>query len=382
MVVAIVGLVTAIAAATMGLATNDIKRVLAFSTISQIGYMAFALGTGAYAAAIFHLFIHGFFKAGLFMAAGNVGHAVHTFDMRRMGGLRHKLPWTYRLTVVCGLSLAALFPFSGFWSKDEILTAGFENGWAVGSVLLLVVSVLTALYTFRMILLTFHGRPRDAAAEVAPGGEDLRGRPHWTVLTALLPIGFVAICSVVLAYLINPVWHGIGAIAKHGFSAFITGNEAVFASHDAVVAAGGEPEFSWVVAPLSILSSLAGLGLAYLLYGRLRDRWRVARAIRLRAMDVRGVARLQAAATRQYYINELYEDVITRRVTYRTVVRFLSLMEANLIDASSRMVASFTNSVARSVASFQSGLIPIYAATMVVGILVALLVYFLWGVGD
>ena len=127
-VVAIVGAFTALFAATMGLVTKDIKRVLAYSTISQLGYMMAALGIGAFGPAIFHLFTHAFFKALLFLGAGSVNHATGTFDMRYMGGLRKAMPWTYALMVVGSLSLVGIFPLAGFWSKDEILGHAWHGG--------------------------------------------------------------------------------------------------------------------------------------------------------------------------------------------------------------------------------------------------------------
>ncbi|MDA0232505.1 MAG: proton-conducting transporter membrane subunit, partial [Chloroflexi bacterium] len=138
-------------------------RVLAYSTISQLGYMVMALGIGAYAPALFHLFTHAFFKAGLFLGAGSVHHASGTFNMRFMGGLRKDMKWTYWTMVIGRLSLAGLFPLSGFWSKDEILATAFERESGVGWVVLiagLVAAFMTAFYMFRAIYMTFHGEYR------------------------------------------------------------------------------------------------------------------------------------------------------------------------------------------------------------------------------
>src|SRR5260221_10399113 len=164
-VVALIGGFTAIFAATMGLASNDIKRILAYSTVSQLGYMMLALGAGSLAAGMFHLFTHAFFKALLFLAAGSVIHAVGTNDITEMGGLRKYMPRTYLTMAIGGLSLAGFPFFAGFWSKDEVLAASTR----AGPILLLfgVITVfLTAFYTFRMFFLTFHGSYR-GPAEVA-----------------------------------------------------------------------------------------------------------------------------------------------------------------------------------------------------------------------
>ena len=130
-VVALIGAFTALMAATMGLVMNDIKRVMAYSTVSQLGYMMAALGVGAYGAAIFHLFTHAAFKALLFLGAGSVNHATSTFDMRYMGGLRRHMPLTYWLVVIAGLSLVGVIPLAGFWSKDEILIEVWNGGGVV-----------------------------------------------------------------------------------------------------------------------------------------------------------------------------------------------------------------------------------------------------------
>ncbi|MQG29856.1 MAG: NADH-quinone oxidoreductase subunit L [SAR202 cluster bacterium] len=161
--VALVGGFTAVFAATMGLVANDIKRVLAYSTISQLGYMMLALGIGAYAPAIFHLFTHAFFKAALFLGAGSVHHAAGTFNMKYMGGLRRHMPWTYWSMIIASVSLAGLFPFSGFWSKDEILGHAAEVGTTTATIVLalgLIAALMTAFYMFRAIFLTFHGEWR------------------------------------------------------------------------------------------------------------------------------------------------------------------------------------------------------------------------------
>ena len=160
--VAIIGGFTAIFAATMGLVMNDIKRVLAYSTISQLGYMMLGLGVGGVAIGMFHLFTHAFFKALLFMGSGSVNHATGTFDMRLMGGLRKVMPWTYATFLIGSLSLAGIWPLAGFWSKDEILISALENQpilfW-----LAIITVFMTAFYMFRAIFMTFHGEYRGGA---------------------------------------------------------------------------------------------------------------------------------------------------------------------------------------------------------------------------
>jgi NADH-quinone oxidoreductase subunit L len=167
-VVAVIGGFTAIFAATMGLASNDIKRVLAYSTVSQLGYMMLALGAGSLAAGMFHLFTHAFFKALLFLAAGSVIHAVGTNDITEMGGLRRFMPRTYVTMAIGSLSLAGFPLFAGFWSKDEVLAAAASGAGPILLAFGVITVFLTAFYTFRMFFLTFHGKfrgPVTAAVE-------------------------------------------------------------------------------------------------------------------------------------------------------------------------------------------------------------------------
>ena len=268
--VALVGGFTAVFAATMGLVANDIKRVLAYSTISQLGYMMLALGIGAYAPAIFHLFTHAFFKAALFLGAGSVHHAAGTFNMKYMGGLRRHMPWTYWSMIIASVSLAGLFPFSGFWSKDEILGHAAEVGTTTATIVLalgLIAALMTAFYMFRAIFLTFHGEWRGggereeeeakAAGEPAPVGNThshLAESP-WLMIG---PVALLAALAIVIGFFSNPTVD-VGPIDKHSFAHFVTvENEAVFPTEHAAVEAGSEPEFNFVIAGATTVLALAG----------------------------------------------------------------------------------------------------------------------------
>ena len=165
---AVVGAVTVIGGAGLAFVQNDIKKVLAYSTVSQLGYMVMALGVGAWTAAMFHLFTHAMFKAGLFLGSGSVAHSVHSFDMKEdMGGMKRFMPRTYWTFVICTAALIGLFPLAGFWSKDEIL-AGAEQlgtGYTAFLVVGLLGALMTAAYMTRCVYLTFHGEPRGHAAD-------------------------------------------------------------------------------------------------------------------------------------------------------------------------------------------------------------------------
>ena len=215
-VVAIVGGVTAIFAASMGLVMNDIKRVLAYSTISQLGYMMLALGVGAYGPAVFHLFTHAFFKALLFLGSGSVNHATGTYDMRYMGGLRKVMPWTYVTFLIGGLSLAGIFPLAGFWSKDEILAHAL-GGDAVAQLvfwLALIAVFMTAFYMFRMLFLTFEGEFR-GGAETEPEPV-AHGEVHLAESPALIlgPLVVLAAASVLAGFFVNPPFD-LGVVSVH-----------------------------------------------------------------------------------------------------------------------------------------------------------------------
>jgi NADH-quinone oxidoreductase subunit L len=189
-VVAIIGGATALFAAVIAVAQMDIKRVLAYSTISQLGFMVLGIGVGAYTAGIFHLTTHAFFKALLFLGAGSVIHAMaNEQDMRKMGGLRKRLPITFATMTVAWLAISGIFPFSGFWSKDEILAATFDKGgfwlilWAVG----LLAALLTAFYMTRLWVMTFFGKPR--------WSQDTH--PHESPATMVIPLVVLAFFSAI-----------------------------------------------------------------------------------------------------------------------------------------------------------------------------------------
>jgi NADH-quinone oxidoreductase subunit L len=198
-VVAAIGIFTAILAASIAMTQNDIKRVLAYSTLSQLGYMFAALGVGAFTAAIFHLMTHGFFKGLLFLGSGSVIHAVHEEqDMRKMGGLAKKIPQTYRTMLIGAIAISGIPPLAGFFSKDEILGESFKLGftwvWAIG----VVVAIMTAFYMFRLIALTFWGKSRvDKVVEP---------RIHESPRVMTVPLWLLAIPSVVLGAILS--WPG------------------------------------------------------------------------------------------------------------------------------------------------------------------------------
>ena len=186
MFIATIGGITALLAASIGVVSTDIKRVLAYSTVSQLGYMVMALGLGGYVAAIFHLFTHAFFKALLFLGSGSVNHASGTFDMRKMGGLRSHMPITFWTFVIGSLSLSGVFPLAGFWSKDEILATAFEANPIFFGITVLV-AFMTAFYMFRAIFLTFFGDYK-GGAEPEDGHGGHASHPHESPRSMVAPL--------------------------------------------------------------------------------------------------------------------------------------------------------------------------------------------------
>ena len=377
-VVAIVGAVTAVFAASMALVADDIKRVLAYSTVSQLGYMMFALGIGAYGAAVFHLFTHAFFKAGLFLAAGSVHHAGGTFNMRYLGGLKDHMRITYVVMVVCSLSLAGIVPLSGFWSKDEILAHAFQHMSALNItiwVLGLVAAFMTAFYMFRAVFMTFHGEFRgggdkereelEAAGEMPPAGLE---HPHLgeSPYTMTIPLIILGSLAIVIGFFTNPVVN-LGIVQHHAFSTFIVErNEDVFRDHEAQVEAGSEPKFDFVTAALSTLIAAGGIGLAYAMY--------IAKRVSPNTITER-VQPIYDTLRRKYYFDELYEDMVVRRLFYRQFARAVDRMDTSWLDNLNVLVYKWTDRIGRGLTQAQTGQLQIYGIVSVIGVAIAVVFY-------
>ena len=304
-VVAVVGVLTALYAATIGLRQYDIKRVLAYSTISPLGYLFLGVGTGAYAAGIFHLATHAFFKALLFLGAGSVIHAMHhayhathshedAQDMRNMGGLRTYLPWTFALMLIATLAIAGVPPFSGFFSKDEILTAAFGRGethpiwrvyWAMG----LVAAFLTAFYMMRLLAMTFLGGNRT--------GEEERAHLHEAPWIMTGPLVVLGVLSVGGGLLNLPAFAGGNAALEHWLEPVLRAAE----KNMPVLMPEGSTE--WMLIGGAVLVALLGLVLG----------WRATLSRPIPAARVAppetGFARV---LFRKYYVDEIYDALIVR----------------------------------------------------------------------
>jgi len=364
--VAVIGGVTAIFAATMGLVQHDIKRVLAYSTVSQLGYMMLALGVGAYGAAIFHLFTHAFFKALLFLGSGSVSHAAGgTFDMRYMGGLRKVMPWTYVTFLVGSLSLAGLFPLAGFWSKDEILAHAWGAEGAVSQVVfwLALVSVfLTAFYMFRALFMTFEGDFKGGAAKDPKAdahGHHGEMHPHESPWPMVAPLVLLGLAAAAVGFIANPITD-LGVVPIHWLTTFLSEG----AAHETV-------EFNVGVATISSAIALAGIVLAYTIYGVRRP------AISPEAMG-RWFRPVHTLFYRKYYFDELYEGVLVRGVFYRGVAQALDWADKSIVDGVVRMVDRLGRNTGRAMGQLQNGQLQGYGLAISVGVLLIFGVYLLF----
>ncbi len=375
-VVALVGAFTAIFAASMGLVMNDIKRVMAYSTVSQLGYMMAALGLGLYAPAIFHLVTHAAFKALLFLGAGSVNHATGTFDMRYMGGLRKVMPITYILMVVASLSLVGIIPLAGFWSKDEILLGAWNGTGLVGTWVsrvtfsaLLVGVIVTAFYTIRMIILTFHGefrggidRELEEKAQAVPAGASHGGvhlaESPWVMVLPMLALG---VGAVAIGYLANPQWTEEIGIPRHWISGFLGDGL------NAALGAAGHAEtldFSRWMATISTVAALSGIGLAVAVYLRRRDQ---------REDPLSKVKPVHTLLSEKYYLDTLYEDVMVRKGFFKYFAGILDWIDANLVDGIVDRIGWFFQNIGSAIGKLQSGHVQAYATGVAFGVLAIIL---------
>jgi NADH-quinone oxidoreductase subunit L len=292
-VIAYIGGFTALLTATIGLVQNDIKRVLAYSTCSQLGYMILALGCAGYAAGTFHLMTHAFFKALLFLAAGSVIHAVHTNDIQQMGGLAKKMPITSKTFLIASLSISGIFPLSGFWSKDEIFSTILHDERYFLLVLAVVVAGMTAFYMFRLYFLTFTGKPRDKHAH-----EHAHESPK-NMTYPLIVLAFLAIFA---------GWVGIPWLS-HGYTSFVYFHHP----HHA--------EANYLLMLIGTVVALSGIYLAYLMYYK--------RAISPEKMGAR-FKPIYTFLYNKWYFDELYLATIINPVYW--LMEVLYRFDLGIID--------------------------------------------------
>jgi len=378
MVVAIIGTLTALFAATIGIAQTDIKKVLAYSTVSQLGYMFMACGVGAFSAGIFHLMTHAFFKGLLFLAAGSVIHGVGgEQDMRKMGGLRLYMPWTFATMTVATFAIAGFWPLAGFFSKDEILWMAYSSPhgswvfWLIG----VITAFITSFYMFRLWFMTFFGDYRGASAHdghasragaPAPHGhEHGHGEPHESPWVMLGPLVILAVLSFVGGWVgihhnfenfLAPVFHGAG----RGRAVLLTGEEAakIFEME----------RLEWSFTGISVAAAMLGLLLAWQLYMK---RPQLPQRI---AASLGGIYR---AVADKYYIDELYAVLFVKPVVDGSTTILWHGVDQEVIDATVNNSASAARHVSDNVRHMQSGNLRSYAGWVAAGGAVVI-AYMVW----
>ena len=350
-IVAIVGLSTAIVAALIAITQNDIKKVLAYSTVSQLGYMFLGLGVGAYTGAFFHVITHAFFKALLFLGAGSVIHAMHhEQDMRNMGGLKSKLPITFFTMLMGTIAISGLPPFSGFFSKDEILAHVYEHNptlWVIG----VIGAMLTAFYMFRMLFLTFWGSFRGTKEQEKHLHESPKSMTIPLVVLAILSVfgGLIGVPEVLgghhwLAQFLSPVLVYTKAVS----------GEAVPLDHAT----------EYLLMGISVGAALLAIGIAYVTY--------VSRKV-LPISDAENRSFLSKLSYHKFYIDEVYEALITRPLDAISTF-FYKVVDKLGIDGLVNGAGTTAKEASKTLRLIQTGNVGFYIFMMVAGI-VALLIY-------
>jgi NADH-quinone oxidoreductase subunit L len=351
-VVAIIGAVTAVMAATIGLVQNDIKKVLAYSTVSQLGYMFLAMGVAAFAAGIFHVLTHAFFKALLFLGSGAVIHAMHDEqDIQKMGGLKQHLPTTYKTFLVAAIAISGIPPFSGFFSKDEILWRAFSSEY--GSVVLWALGVLgaglTAFYMFRLVSLTFDGEPRY--------GHDIH--PHEAPKTMTVPLVILAFLSIVGGFVgIPESLLGGNAIEQWLEPIFAPANDKLSLIPHAVDVS------EYLLMALSVAIAAGGIYLARVVYLRrqeLAEQWKAR------------FPKIYATLFNKYYVDEVYDAVVVTPTVKVSESILWKGVDVSVIDGLVNGSAKLVASVAQGIRRVQTGVAQQYATIFVGGILAILI---------
>jgi NADH-quinone oxidoreductase subunit L len=369
-VIAIVGVLTALVAATIALAQTDIKKVLAYSTVSQLGYMMLACGVGAFGVGIFHVLTHAFFKALLFLGAGSVIHAMHhEQDMRKMGALRSRLPVTFATMAAATLAIAGVFPFAGFFSKDEILSEAFLGSpalWLVG----FVVAGLTAFYMARLMMLTFFGESR-----VEP---ETASHVHESPAVMTIPLVILALLSFVGGWMGWPSFLGGGNALHHWLEPVFAGTAghalpaaqaAAETAHEAGTGAAevhGSVATEWILAVLSLALALGGLWLGRVAYaGRSR--------LVARARELGGGVPFHVLEGK-YYIDEIYEAILVKPAYWISDRVLWRVVDAGLIDGVLvNGPARFLSAMGQLVRLIQNGMLRWYAYSFAAGVLAVIL---------
>ncbi|HCC69126.1 MAG TPA: NADH-quinone oxidoreductase subunit L [Nitrospiraceae bacterium] len=346
-VVALTGAITCLLAATIALVQNDIKRIVAYSTISQLGYMFLACGVGAYGAGIFHLYTHAYFKALLFLGAGSVLHAMAgELDIQKMGGLKKRMPVTYWTFLIAALSMAGIPGLAGFFSKDKILWLAYNAGtigkivWVMGT----AVAVLTAFYIFRIIFLVFHGRFR--------GGHEQEHHLHESPRVMTIPLIILAIGAVSAGWVGIPELVGGSNAITHFFEP-ILGYPHVVATH----------EEEWMVIGISIVAAIGGIILAWIFYSFKPE---IPKTL---AAKFKGI---YTTLWNKYYVDELYDLIIVRPTRWTANSILVAVTDEKIIEGVVNGVPGAIRNFGEKLRKLQTGHLQHYAVGMALGLFVIL----------
>jgi NADH-quinone oxidoreductase subunit L len=362
MVVATVGAITAIYAATIGITQFDIKRVLAYSTVSQLGYMVMAAGVGAFSAGIFHLMTHAFFKACLFLGAGSVMHAMsnHT-DIRIMGGLKKHMPATFWTFFIATIAIAGIPGMSGFFSKDEILWQSFSSPygnvvfWIIGA----VAAGITAFYMFRLVFMTFFGKLR--------ADDEIAHHVHESPKTMTIPLMILAVLSVIGGFIGIPAIFGGGNHFEHFlhpvFEKSIEIKEEMLAAQGHAVHHAHSTE--WMLMGIVFIIVISGIGLAYVLYMKKTD---------LPGIISQRLGVIYKLVFNKYYVDEIYNFLIVQPLKNISNIVLWKFIDVKIIDGAVNGTGFLVRSTSRVLRGIQTGFVQNYALVFVFGV-IALILY-------
>jgi len=348
-IVAIVGIATAFFAATMGIVQNDIKKILAYSTISQLGYMFLGLGVGAFASGIFHVMTHAFFKALLFLGAGAVIHAMQEEqDIQRMGGLRANMPTTSKTFFIAALAISGIPPLSGFFSKDEILWKAASNGSIIFWIIGWITAGITAFYMFRLFFLTFEGKSRWSHDK----------HPHEAAAAMTVPLIILAILSIIGGFVGIPHALGGGNSIEQWLDPVFERANSHLISHQQE-STGVEYGFMF----LSVAIAGAGIYFARFIYLKHTDLMRILRT---------AYHRVHKVLWNKYYVDEIYEYGVVRPVKVSSEKFLWKGIDVGIIDGIVNGTARAMEHLSGGLRRVQSGVVQNYAMIFVFGIIVLL----------
>ncbi len=373
-VIAVVGLLTALFAASIGLVQNDIKKVLAYSTISQLGYMFLAMGVGAFSAGIFHVMTHAFFKALLFLGAGSIIHAMHDDqNIQNYGGLKKYMPTTFITFLIASLAISGIPPFSGFFSKDDILWYAFANGnfvyWLIGT----ITALLTAFYMFRLVYLTFYGKERFKPTPQPPSkgrgnlkasslGEEVGdGRhPHESPKVMTIPLIVLGVLSAIGGFI------GIPTIfSGEGGNAFENWLEPIFSNAQSKLITYGSNTHTQeiLLMTVTIVGAVASIYYARYLY---LQKTELPAAI---SKKFKGIYNL---LLNKYFVDEVYDAAVVNPIVRGSEKVLWGFTDNKIIDGAVNGAASLIEFVSRNIRKMQTGIAQFYALMMMLGIVAAL----------